>query len=229
MVSKSRWKALRWVADTALLLLLGACGRTQRSTLTAAEAKALDVVLYEASHPCRNQRPTITGASGPAPEFLIETVLLGVPLAANIQTTYDIQRLADIPDLRLLGTPTLSGRFDETTTRTLEEHFGVLDQPTLSRISLRLLHGQGAQPVMELELGVSLPNADPAKTPSIADTSFVLEAASGKPALGVAQDPGDPTRRVIAVVNAYPIQGDDNRRTLFECKMRLHQRALEQR
>lgn len=227
MVVKRHWRVARWLADTALLSFLGACGGAQRPPLATTQAEALNLVLYEASHPCASERPATTALDEPAPEVLVEVVLLGAPLRAKSPTPDDLQRLADNRELRLLGTPKLSGHFDATTTLKVEEHFGVLDQPTLSRISLTPRRGEGNHVVLELAVGVSLPNADPAKNPALADTSFVLEAAYGQPALGIVRDPGDPKRQLIAVLNAYPIRSNDDRRTFFECKMRLHQRALE--
>ncbi|MEO8903294.1 MAG: hypothetical protein ABI627_17365 [Polyangiaceae bacterium] len=158
----------------------------------------------------------------------MDAVLLDAPLNAATQVRKNnLQGLVDRADLRLIGSPNFVNKFDVTTTLNLEQHFGVLDQATLSRISLVSRHSETDYPVLEFELGFSLPNADPTKNPPIVSTSLLVQAPFREPALGFAKHPGDPKRELIAIVNAYPIRSAEDRRTLFECKMRLYQRARE--
>jgi len=93
----------------------------------------------------------------------------------------------------------LSGKFDATTTFDLEQHFGVLHQATLNRISFVPRHGETDQPVINLELGFSLPNADPVKNPPTASASLLLVAPYRQPTLGFVKHPDDPRRQLPAI------------------------------
>ncbi|HKO53766.1 MAG TPA: hypothetical protein VJV79_38930 [Polyangiaceae bacterium] len=189
----------------------------------------LDLALYQASHPCPAPEPTAPAASERVPQLFVEAVLLDVPLHSGTQTRKDnLQQLAKRPDLRLLGSPHLFGKFDVLTTVTLAQHLGVLEQATLSQISLTPRPGESGQPVLELEFGFSLPNADPASNPQVRSAPVTLEAPYGQAALGFAKHPGDASRELIVIVTTRPVQNDDDLRVLFECKMRQRQGALEQ-
>jgi hypothetical protein len=227
----NRRGGVRRGAAVALSSLLSACSGAQRSPPAGTtRAEELEVVLYGASHPCPGPDPgPVTKAAGEqAPELYLEVVLLDVPLNAALHTdTLTLKQLVDLPDLRLLGSPQLSGKFDATTSFDRERHFGVLDQVTLSRISFVPRHGEIDQPVIKLELDFSLPNADPAKNPQTASASMLIVAPYRQPTLGFAKHPGDPLRQLIAIVNVYPFGSVDDFRTLFECKMRLRQHEIE--
>jgi hypothetical protein len=216
------------VAGVALSLL-GACSGAPRSpSAGTTQAEVLEVVLYSASHPCRGPGPATTAAGEQTPELYLEAVLLDAPLNAATQArTLTLKQLVDLPDLRLLGSLQLSGKFDATTTFDLEEHFGVLDQATLNRISFVPRHGETDQPVVNLELDFSLPNAQPAKNPQTASASLLVVAPYRQPTLGFVKHPDDPRRQLVAIVNVYPLRSVDDFRTLFECKMRLRQHEVE--
>lgn len=224
----NRWGGVRCVAGIALSSLLGACSAAPRSPPAGTtRAEVLEVVLYAASHPCPCPGPG-PAAGEQAPELYLEAVLLDVPLNAATQArTLTLKQLVDLPGLRLLGSPQLSGKFDATTTFDLEQHFGVLDQATLNRISFVPRRGEADQPVIDLELGFSLPNADPGKNPQTASASLLVVAPYRQPTLGFVKHPDDPRRQLVAIVNVYPLRSVDDFRTLFECKMRLRQHEIE--
>jgi len=227
----NRLDGVRCLAAVALSSLLGACSGAPRSPPAGTtRAEVLEVVLYAASHPCPGPGPgqSTMAAGEQAPELYLEAVLLDVPLNAATQArTLSLKQLVDLPDLRLLGSPQLSGKFDATTTFDLEQHFGGLEQATLNRISFMPRHGEPGQLVINLELGFSLPNADPAKNPQTASASLLVVAPYRQPTLGFVKHPDDPRRQLVAIVNVYPLRSVDDFRTLFECKMRLRQHEIE--
>ena len=231
MVWSRSWGGIRWLAVLALMAMPGACGGAQRPPpASTTPAEVLKTVLYEASHPCPARVATATAANEPAPRLLVEALLLDAPLdTATRERRHDLKQLLQLSDLRLLRAPHFSGEFDATTKLDLEQHFGVLEQATLSRISLTPRRGELDQPVLEFALGFSLPNTDPDKNPPFSSVSLLVQAPYRKPSLGFAKHPSDPQRELIAVVTAYPMRSDEDFRTLFECKMQLRQHELEQR
>lgn len=230
MVSANGWGRVRRTATVALAWSLSACAGTPRPPPRATTPdEALAWGLYEASHPCPDRKSTTTAASEPAPELFVEAVLLDAPVNAAIRArTLTLKQLALLPDLRLLASPKFSSKFDVPSSLGGDQHFGVLERAALSRTSLLARRGEDDRALLELELSFSLPNADPTKTPELASAALVLDAPYGEPALGFAEHPGDPQRVLVAVVNTYPMRSADDRRTLFECKMQLYQRAREQ-
>lgn len=208
-----------------------ACASAPRSSLRATTPdEALTWSLYEASHPCPDRKPTTTVASEPAPELLVEALLLDAPLNPAIRArTLTLEQLVDLPGLQLLASPKFSSKFDTPSSLTREQHFGVLEKATLSRTSLVARRGANDRSLIELELSFSLPNANPASNPQLSSVAMVLEGPYGEPALSFAEHPADPQRVLVAVVSTYPMRTADDRRAVFECKMRLYQRAREQR
>jgi len=222
---------LRRATTLGLLSLAVACSATPRSSSAGPiSPNELGTILYEASHSCPNWRPRSQLADQPPKDILVEVTLLDAPLAAALRVQQqDLPRLAQLPEIRLLGTPHLTGKFDLPATMTLERHFGELDEATFTRLSIVPRRSDGERLVIELELGFLLPNSDPTENPSPTSTSWAVEAGYGEPTLRVAKHPGNPKRGLVVVVKAYPMWSSDDLRTLFECKMRVHQLAIEQR
>jgi len=215
----------------ALLASSIACASTQPPATSTPPPAELAVILYEASHSCQPQPASVNTADEPAPEpaseLFVETVLLDVPVGTNISAA-NLSAIAQLPDVRLLGTPHIVGKAEQQTTAPMDQHLGALARPTLSQLSLVAKNAESNLHVLEFELGFSLPNADPAGTPELSRTSFVVQGRSDHVLLGSADSPGDPQRKIVAIIKVYPVRSQEDLRTHFECKMRLHQQALKQ-
>ena len=229
------WRCLRELAfgivrraSVGLMALSVACSRPGRAPTSYTPPNELAVVLYEYSHPCEYQQPGSTnGDSEHASEAFVEAVVLEVPLHATSTTPIQIAKLATWHDVRVLGSPHFSGKFDVPTTVSLEQHFGVLDQAELARVLLVPRHGAEGHQALEFEFFFALPNDDPAQNPRLASTRLLVEGADNRAQVGSAEHPSDPQRRLLVVAKAYPIRGPGDLRSIFECKMRLHGEALE--
>ena len=229
------WRGLRELAlgivrraSVGLMALSVACARPGRTPTSYTPPNELAVLLYEYSHPCGYPQPGSTsGDSEQASETFVEAVVLDVPLHATSTAPIQIDKLATWPDVRVLGTPHISGKFDVPTTVSLEQHFGVLDQAELARVLLVPRHAAEDHQALEFEFFFALPNADPAQNPRLASTPLLVEGADNQAQVGSAEHPSDPQRRLVVVAKAYPIRGPEDLRGIFECKMRLHGEALE--
>jgi len=213
-------------ACIGVLSLSAACASTPSPATSKAPPAELATLLYEASHSCQPPLVSKSSAAEPAPELFVETVLLDVPAAARVSVA-NLTSLADDSDVRVLGTPHLVGKPEGQTTSILEQHLGTLARPALSQLSLIAKQSDSALHLLEFELGFSLPNADPARNPELARTSFFVEGSADQALLGSADYPGDPQRKIFAVVKIYPLRTNDDLRAHFECKMQLHRQALE--
>jgi hypothetical protein len=185
--------------------------------------------LYEVSRPCQEPLHTGQAVEASVPDLFVETVLLDVPLSTPNVPAANIVELARLPDARLLGTPQLTGKFDVSSTLNLDQHFGVLEETTLTRVSLVPRRGDAARSVLEVHFDFSLPNADPTRNSALAGTTLFVDAPDDQPQIAAAEHPADPRRKLLAIVKTYPIRSIDDLRSLFQCKMRLHQQAIEQR
>jgi len=218
-----------WYFGCLALLTVSACTSTPTPASSATPPDELASVLYEIGHPCQPPLASTSRADEPAPNLFVETVLLNVPQGMATPSAETISSIAQQPDVQLLGTPHLIGKPEERTVATFEQHLGILDHPALSQLSFLPKQSESGLHILEFELGFSMPNADPARNPELARTSFLVEGRPDQPLLRSADYPGNPQRKVLAIVKAYPIRSQDDLRSHFECKMRLHQSALEQR
>jgi hypothetical protein len=213
------------VSCVGVLSLSAACASTQSPATSKTPPAELATLLYEASHSCQPLAVT-NNAAAPAPQLFIETVLLDVPASTRVNVA-NLSTLANDSDVRLLGTPHIVGKLEERTMSSFEQHLGALARPTLTQLSFIAKTTESALPLLEFELGFAMPNTNPTRNPELARTSFFVEGRADQALLGSADYPGDPQRKVLAVVKVYPIRSQDDLRAHFECKMQLHQQALE--
>lgn len=218
---------LRRVSLLALLSPFTACAASRPPAANADPPTEVALILHEASLSCQ---PPLA-ATNPAEhwsEVFVEALLFDVPLSTQVGVA-DISQLSRMPDVHLLGTPHIVGNLAVQSTLSLEQRLGVLEQPTLTRFSLLPQRSESGLHVLEFEMGFSLPNADPARNPELARSSFLVQGPSDQAMLGSAAYPGNPQRKVLAIVKAHPIRNPDDLRALFECKMQQRRRALQQR
>jgi hypothetical protein len=216
---------LRRIGPLALLSSFIACAASRPPAANAGPTEVA-IILREASFSC--QPPLAATNPGEQwSEVFVETLLFDVPLSTQVGVA-GISQLARQSDVHLLGTPHVVGKLAAQTTLSLEQRLGVLEQPTLTRFSLLPQRSESGLHVLEFELGFSMPNADPARNPELARSSFLVEGQSDRAMLGSAAYPGNPQRKVLAVVKAHPIRHAEDLRALFECKMQQRRRALQQ-
>jgi len=218
---------VRQVARIALLAWSTACTPTRAPAEPATPSAELATLLYEATHSCQPPLPS-TNTEERASELFVELALLDVPnQLGNIRPT-ELAQLTREPDVRLLGSPHIISKLDETTTVNFDQRYGVLDQVMLARVSLIARPSESNHHVFEFELGFYLPNPDPTQSPQITSTTFLAEGAFDRALVSSTAYPRHPERQVLAIVKAHPVRGPDDLRAIFECKMRLHRNALTQ-
>jgi hypothetical protein len=160
-------------------------------------------------------------------QVFTELLLMEAPTAtARAARISDLPQLARDPSLQLLAAPHFVGDLERRAEQTLVERIGVSNEASLYRLSL--LPRETSDGVLVLELGVTLqlPNANSAAPAPTAMTTLTMTGAAERLLLASAPLPHRQDRALLALVKYWRIDGSQDLRSIFECKMRQRHYAL---
>jgi hypothetical protein len=198
----------------------------ERTVSTPSSGGTLTELLRATQYECPKLDEGGSAASDRRQVFT-ELILMEAPTAtARAARVSDLPQLGRDASVQLLAAPHLMGDVDQRAEQTLVDHIGVSQEASLHRLSLLPREASDGALVLELGVTLQLPNANGAVPAPTATTTVTMTGAEQRLLLASAPLPHRQDRALLALVKYWRIDGSQDLRGIFECKMRQRQSAL---
>lgn len=199
---------------------------------TVTTTNALDDVLSAVSAPCpafesakAEQAPRAT-IQGDRDNLFVETAILDVPSAWAAQAS--LKNLSDLPrktEVHLVASPHLIGKFDQQSEMNLGPDARVNEQASLVRWSM-VPHRADRALVLDVELDLAPPTSAGVALTAPRVLRFSMTGHENEPALARVVWDEASHRSLLLLFRTFEIHGEQDLRTIFQCKMQQHALAV---